>query len=197
MGQHFRLLGEAGPGSLLLDVTNFAVPGSQFIDPAFGFDRAEEFQQAQGFFEVAYGHENVAGKVGFAAGLDDHAPGTRLINTGQALALRSEGEEAFEPGAQFRPLDQLADEIHIAQQIVVTGHGNGGDRLGFRGPRLGKAHAAHDGDGHEHRHDSLHCISPKIKGVKLRHGSEMGTGTSPASISCVLIAAGLGASPRF
>ena len=36
-----------------------------------------------------------------------------------------------------------------------------------------------------------------LLGLAFRHGSEMGTGTSPASISCGLIATGLGASPRF
>ena len=60
LGKHFRLFGKEGPSPLLLDVTDLlAVLGSQFIDTAFGVDRAIEFQQAQGLLEVGHGHEHV------------------------------------------------------------------------------------------------------------------------------------------
>ena len=128
--QHRLALTDVSPTVLVLEVEGLAVGQRDLfgavravLDPC-----AKALHEGHHLVDVGDGDAADGHKL-LAVRLEDRTPGLRLVDSIEAFALCEQGNRALEHLAEFGPIGERAEEIDVADQAVVAGDSDHGDRL--------------------------------------------------------------------
>ena len=133
-GERVFGLADVGPAARFLQVDGLAAGQRDLLRAvgAVGDLGTEALDDVEDLVEVGDGDAADRQEL-LAVGLQDHAPGLRLVDAVEALALREHGDHALEHLAELGAIGERADEVDVADQVVVAGGADDGDGLDLAG----------------------------------------------------------------
>ncbi len=136
-------LAEIGPAARLLQVNRLAARHDDLLGAvgAVGDLGAEALDDGEHLVDVGDGDATDRHEL-LAVGLEDYAPGFGLVDAVETFALGEHGDHALEHLSELGAIGQRTDEIDVADEVVVAGDADDGDRFDLAGGgRCGGRHS--------------------------------------------------------